>query len=92
MAQVPPAQLTPLQQTILSAVRYYPGRFTRSGLAKMLVGTKSSPDADLPEFGSFATRSRKSVTYDIDVLLQQGYLEMDGYQRLIRVRQADSGD
>jgi hypothetical protein len=92
MTQVPPAQLTPLQQTILDAVRHYPGRFNRSGLAKMLVGTKSSPDADLPEYGSFATRSRKSVTYDIDVLLQQGYLEVDGHQRLIRVRQAASGD
>jgi hypothetical protein len=83
MAQVPPVQLMPLQQAILNAVRYYPGRFNRSGLAKMLVGTKSSPDADLPEYGSFATRSRKSVTYDIDVLLQQGYLEVNGRQNLV---------
>jgi hypothetical protein len=83
MTKVSPVQLTPLQQTILDAVRHYPGRFNRSGLAKMLVGSKSSPDADLPEFGCFGTRSRKSVTFDIDVLLQQGYLEVDGRQRLI---------
>lgn len=92
MAKVLPVQLTPLQQAILDAVSHYPGRFNRSGLAKMLVGSKSSPDADLPEFGCFVTRSRKSVIFDIDVLQQQGYLEVDGRQRLIGVQQEDSDD
>jgi hypothetical protein len=87
MALVSPAQLTPLQQTILNAVHHYPGRFNRSGLAKMLVGAKSSPDDALPEFGCFATRSRKSVTFDIDVLVQQGYLALDGRQHLVRSHQ-----
>jgi hypothetical protein len=83
MSHLPSDQLTLRQQTILDTVRRYPGRFTRSGLAKMLVGAKSWSDAEFPEYGRFAGRSRKDVTFDIDVLLQQGFLALDGHERLV---------
>ena len=52
-------QLTPVQQAILDVVRKYPGRFSRSGLAKMLVGAKSWQDTSFPEYGRFSQHRRK---------------------------------
>ncbi len=83
MSHLSANQLSPRQQTILDVVRRYPGRFTRSGLAKMLVGAKSWSDAEFPDYGRFAGRSRKDVTFDIDVLLQQGFMALDGHERLV---------
>ncbi|MFQ5434867.1 MAG: hypothetical protein ACE5FD_08320 [Anaerolineae bacterium] len=76
-------QLTTLQQNILNIVRKYPGRFSRSGLAKMLVGAKSWQGREYPEYGRFAGHGRKTLTFDIDILLQQGFLTLDGRDRLV---------
>jgi hypothetical protein len=51
--------LTPVQQAILNIVGKYPGRFSRSGLAKMLVGAKSWQEPDFPEYGRFFQYRRK---------------------------------
>lgn len=85
MSQRPLAQLAPLQQTILAVVRTYPGQFSRSGQAKMLVGAKSWQDKDYPEYGRLSQYRRKDVGYQVEILLQQGHIELDGRDRLIPV-------
>lgn len=82
-------QLTPVQQAILDVVRKYPGRFSRSGLAKMLVGAKSWQDTSFPEYGRFSQHRRKDVGYQVEVMLQQGQLQLDGRDCLIPVVSAD---
>lgn len=84
-------QLTPVQQTILDVVRKYPGRFSRSGLAKLLVGAKSWQDTSFPEYGRFSQHRRKDVGYQVEVMLQQGQLQLDGRDCLIPVVSADDG-
>ncbi len=69
--------LTPIQQAVLACVADHAGQFTRSGLAKLLVGSDSSRlDVDRSDvwYGRFADHSRKSMTFVVDTLLQQGYL------------------
>ena len=83
MSQPPLAQLTPLQQTILDVVRKYPGQFSRSGLAKMLVGAKSWQNKDFPEYGSLSKYRRKDIGYQVEILLQQAYLQLNGHEHLI---------
>ena len=82
-------QLTPVQQTILDVVRKYPGRFSRSGLAKLLVGAKSWQDTSFPEYGRFSQHRRKDVGYQVEVMLQQGQLQLDGRDCLIPVVSTD---
>ncbi len=82
---IPSSQLSSRQNAILDTVRKYPGRFSRSGLAKMLVGAKSWQEEGLPEYGRFANHTRKNITFDIDVLVQQGFLGLDGRNHLISV-------
>jgi hypothetical protein len=84
-------QLVPLQQAILNIVGKYPGQFSRSGLAKMLVGAKSWQERDFPEYGRFAQYRRKEIGFHVDVLLQQGYLEMDGRSYLVPVGGVEQG-
>jgi hypothetical protein len=79
------AQLTLVQQTVLDAVSRYPGYFSRSGLAQMLVGAKSWQERDFPEYGRFAHYRRKEIGFQVEVLLQQGYLELDGRSSLVPV-------
>jgi len=88
---LPVIQLTPVQQAILDVVRKYPGRFSRSGLAKMLVGAKSWQDTSFPEYGRFSQHRRKDVGYQVEVMLQQGQLQLDGRDCLIPVVSADDG-
>jgi hypothetical protein len=76
-------QLTSLQQAIINVVLKYPGQFSRSGLAKMLVGAKSWQDTNFPEYGRFSSHRRKDVGYQIEILLQQHYLRLDAYERLV---------
>ena len=79
MAYKPPDQLPIMHQAILVCVHNYPGRFTRSELAKVLVGSKSARISDftnLPEYGRLAKNSRKTITFEIDILLQQNYLNL----------------
>ena len=82
-------QLTPVQQAVLDVVGKYPGRFSRSGLAKMLVGAKSWQDTSFPEYGRFSQHRRKDVGYQVEVMLQQGQLQLDGRDCLIPVVSTD---
>ena len=82
MTELTLEQLSSLQRTLLDIVRKYPGRFSRSGLAKMLVGAKSWQDREYPEYGRFAGYGRKNITCQIDILVQQSYLRLDGRNRL----------
>ena len=84
-------QLTPVQQAVLDVVGKYPGRFSRSGLAKMLVGAKSWQDTSFPEYGRFSQHRRKDVGYQVEVMLQQGQLQLDGRDCLIPVISVDDG-
>ena len=79
----PQDQLSQLQLDILDVVRRHPGRFSRSGLAKMLVGSKSWQDANFPDYGRFSSHHRKDITYQIDILLQQGFLVLDSREYLM---------
>lgn len=83
MTQPPINQLTPLQQTILDVVRQYPGQFSRSGLAKMLVGAKSWQNKDFPEYGRLSKYRRKDIGYQVEILLQQAYLQLNGHEYLV---------
>jgi hypothetical protein len=83
MTNQPPNRLTPLQRTLLETAGRYPGRFHRSELAKMLAGVRSWPDKEMPEYGRLARYGRKELTNQIDILLQQGYLELDWRNRLL---------
>lgn len=85
MSQPPLAQLTPLQQTILDAVHKYPGQFSRSGLAKMLVGAKSWQNKEFPEYGRLSKYRRKDIGYQVEILLQQACLQLNGHEHLIPV-------
>jgi len=85
MTQLSQNQLTPLQQTLLDIVHKYPGQFSRSGLAKMLVGAKSWQGREFPEYGRFSMYRRKDVGYQVDILLQQSYLRLDGRNHLVPV-------
>ena len=81
-----PPELTPVQQTILACVQSQTGRFSRSGLAKLLVGSHSSRAVDLsenPEFGRLTGHGRKEITSEIDILLQQGYLALNRDQNIV---------
>jgi hypothetical protein len=84
-------QLTPVQQAIIDVVHKYPGRFSRSGLAKMLVGAKSWQDTGFSEYGRFSQHRRKDVDYQVEVMLQQGHLQLDGRDCLIPVVSTDDG-
>lgn len=82
-------QLTPVQQAILDVVSKYPGRFSRSGLAKMLVGAKSWQDTSFSEYGRFSPYRRKDMSYQVEIMLQQGQLQLDGRDCLIPVVSTD---
>lgn len=77
--------MTPIQTIILTCVQKYPGRFQRSELAKLLVGSLSSrliDPAGHPFYGRLANYGRKQITAEIDSLCQQGYLQHGRGQRL----------
>ncbi len=74
------SELTAVQQAILACACRNSGRFSRSGLAKLLVGSGSSQTAGLahdPDYGRLANHGRKAITFEIDILIQQGYLALD---------------
>ena len=79
-------RLTMLQETILVVAGRNPGHLTRSGLAKLLAGSGSSRVASLtndPNYGRLADHGRKAITFEIDILIQQGYLDLDPHQHVI---------
>ena len=81
--------LTPLQQVIVDVVKEHPHQFYRSGLAKMLVGAKSWHDKEFSEYGRFSSLRRKDVLYQVDILLQQGYMQLDAHECLVPASAAD---
>ena len=86
MVYKPPDNLPLMHQVILVGAHDHPGLFTRSELAKVLVGSKSARVDDythLPEFGRLADHSRKAITLEIDILLQQKHLALDASQKVI---------
>lgn len=85
MPRTPFEKLSIIQQTVLVCVGDYPAHFTRSGAAKLLVGSRSTRAADSatnPYYGRLAEYGRKEITFEIDILLQQGYLALDHKNRL----------
>ena len=82
-------QLTPMQQAILDVISKYPGQLSRSSLAKMLVAAKSWQDKSFPEYGRFSQHRRKDVGYQVELMLQQGHLQLDSQDCLIPVASAD---
>jgi hypothetical protein len=79
-------RFTSVQETILLVAGRNPDRYSRSGLAKLLVGSGSSLTAGLandPDFGRLAGHGRKAITFEIDILIQQGYLTLDHNQHVV---------
>ena len=79
-------RLTPAQETVLLVANRNASCYTRSGLAKLLVGSASSRAAGLandPDFGRLSDRGRKEITFEIDILIQQGFLALDHNQHVI---------
>lgn len=66
-----------------AAVRRYPGRFSRTGLAQMLVSARSWQDTGYAEYGRLRGHKRKDVLFQIDILLQQGYLALTGPHSMV---------
>jgi hypothetical protein len=86
MERQPPDALPVSQQTILACVNDQSGQFNRSALAKVLAGSASvrvAGQSDNPYFGRLAETGRKAITFEIDILIQQGYLELDWREHLI---------
>lgn len=86
MQDIDQQELTPIQQAIMSCVRDEPGQWSRSSLAKLLVGSKSSRAAamgDHPNCGRLANHGRKEITFEIDILIQQHLLSTDHQGKLV---------
>ena len=76
------------QQVILACVRAHSGQLSRSALAKLLAGSKSVRIAAFvgtPFYGRLAQYNRKTILYDIDVLLQQRYLQINDNNMVVTV-------
>jgi len=80
------SDLVYIQRIIVACVRDNPGRLNRSQLAKLLVGSRAL-EMKKWEGNRWNNRlqgmSRKAVTGDVDILLQQGYLALDSRQKII---------
>jgi hypothetical protein len=74
-----------MQQTILDVVNRHPGRFSRRDLARVLVRRKSWQERGLTVYSRFAHYRRKEIGFQVEVLRQQGYLELDGRSCLVPV-------
>jgi hypothetical protein len=79
-------ELTPIQQIVMDCVRDESGQWSRSSLAKLLVGSMSSRSAAMvnhPNYGRLANHGRKEITFEIDILIQQHCLSTDPQGKLI---------
>ncbi len=86
MPRPAPDHLSSIQQTILACVSAEPGQWSRSSLAKLLAGsrTRRSPDLSThPEYGRLTGHGRKAITFEVDILLQQGFLSLDPHGHLL---------
>ena len=79
------SDLAYIQRLIVACVRDNPGRLNRSELAKLLAGSRA---LEMKKWegnrwnGRLHGLTRKSVTEDVDILLQQGYLALD-YREMV---------
>ena len=76
-------KLSAVQEIILAAVRQHPAQFSRTGLAQMLAAARSWQDTGYPEYGQLRGYQRKDVLFQIDILLQQGYLTLTGAHSMV---------
>ncbi len=80
-------EITYIQQTILDCVQNLDGQLQPSEAAKLLGGSKSARMASEIKEGKFFGRlSRvtvKSLRHHVNVLIQQKYLEQDGFGRVL---------
>jgi hypothetical protein len=86
MAKENPNQLPQLHEIIVEIVKCNPGLFTRSELAKFLVGSESTRVMEyhhLPGFAILKDSQRKALTFEIDILLQQKFLALDSHSRIV---------
>lgn len=86
MPRIPTDQLSTIQLAILACTDDYPAQFSRSALAKLLAGSRSTrvgAQVDNPYYGRLSDHGRKAITFEIDILLQQGFLELDLEERLV---------
>ena len=78
-------KLTATQLVILDCVRVHPRQFSRHELAKLLAGTQSTRLVHLQENPFFARlnkQKRRVLQQDVDILVQQQFLEEDGYRKV----------
>jgi hypothetical protein len=90
-------ELAPIQQTILDCVLDEPGGWTRSGLAKLLVGSKSSRSAGMvdpsrlrPPGGPRPQSCWQPMTFEFVILIQQHLLSLDPQQKLVSALESPS--
>ena len=80
------SELVYIQRIIVACVRDNSGRLNRSELAKLLVGSRAL-DMNMWEGNRWNGRlrgmTRKSVTGDVDILLQQRYLDLNSHQKIL---------
>ena len=80
------SELVYIQRIIVACVRDNPGRLSRGGLARLLVGSRSL-EMKKWEGNRWNNRlhgmTRKSVTVDVDILIQQGYLALDSHEKVM---------
>jgi len=80
------SDLVYIQRIIVACVRDNPGRLNRSQLAKLLVSSRSLEMAKWEENrwnGRLRGMTRKSVTSDVDILIQQGYLALNSWELVV---------
>lgn len=88
------SDLAYIQRIIVACVRDNPGRLNRSELAKLLVGSRASTMEKWEgnrwngyfgkaQYGRLHGMTRKSVTEDVDILIQQGYLALDSHELVV---------
>jgi hypothetical protein len=78
-------KLTLTQLTILDCVREHANQFSRHEIAKLLAGTRSTRLQHLqknPYFGRLDKQKRRILQQDVDILVQQHFLEEDGYRKV----------
>ena len=82
------SDLVYIQRIIVACVRDNSGRLNRSELAKLLVGSRALEMAKWEGNrwnGRLRGMTRKSVMGDIDILLQQGHLDLNSRQKVVLI-------
>jgi ATP-dependent DNA helicase RecQ len=75
-------EFTEMQRVILACVCSLPGQLPRSGIAKLLVGSPSVRVEALrghPFYGRLSGHRREEVMREVDWLIEQGCLVLDGH-------------